>query len=34
MQEDINTNAGYAMPEFPGYNGQANPAVNGVKITA
>lgn len=34
MQEDINTNTGYAMPEFPGYNGQANPAVNVVKITA
>lgn len=34
MQEDINTNTGYAMPEFPGYNGTANPAVNVVKIKA
>ena len=32
MQEDINTNTGFAMPEFPGYNGTANPAVNVVKI--
>ncbi|MTV81409.1 UbiD family decarboxylase [Secundilactobacillus folii] len=34
MQEDINTNTGFAMPEFPGYNGVANPAVNVVKIKA
>lgn len=34
MQEDINTHTGYAMPEFPGYNGTANPAVNVVKIKA
>jgi 4-hydroxy-3-polyprenylbenzoate decarboxylase len=34
MQEDINTNTGYAMPEFPGYNGTANPAVHIVKIKA
>ncbi|WP_461244201.1 UbiD family decarboxylase [Secundilactobacillus muriivasis] len=34
MQEDINTNTGYAMPEFPGYDGPANPAVNVVKIKA
>lgn len=34
MQEDINTNSGYAMPEFPGYNGTANPVVNVVKIKA
>ncbi|RMX27933.1 UbiD family decarboxylase [Limosilactobacillus reuteri] len=34
MQEDINTNTGFAMPEFPGYNGVANPAVNVVKVTA
>ncbi|MGF7437079.1 UbiD family decarboxylase [Lentilactobacillus senioris] len=34
MQEDINTNSGFAMPEFPGYNGTANPAVNVVKIKA
>ena len=34
MQEDINTHTGYAMPEFPGYNGDANPAVNVVKVKA
>lgn len=34
MQEDINTNSGYAMPEFPGYNGSANPAVNVIKVKA
>lgn len=34
MQEDINTNTGFAMPEFPGYNGTANPAVHVVKIKA
>lgn len=34
MQEDINTNSGFAMPEFPGYNGLVNPVVNVVKITA
>lgn len=34
MQEDINTNTGFAMPEFPDYNGTANPAVNVVKIKA
>lgn len=34
MQEDINTHTGYAMPEFPGYNGGANPAVNVVKVKA
>jgi len=34
MQEDINTQSGYAMPEFPGYNGDANPAVNVVKVKA
>lgn len=34
MLEDINTNTGFAMPEFPGYNGTANPAVNVVKIKA
>lgn len=34
MQEDINTNTGFAMPEFPGYDGLANPAVNVVKIKA
>ncbi|MFC6323632.1 UbiD family decarboxylase [Companilactobacillus baiquanensis] len=34
MQEDINTNTGKAMPEFPGYDGDANPAVNVVKVKA
>ena len=34
MQEDINTNTGKAMPEFPGYDGDANPAVNVVKVRA
>ncbi|MFL2100168.1 UbiD family decarboxylase [Desemzia sp. FAM 24101] len=34
MQEDINTQTGHAMPEFPGYNGDANPAVNVVKVKA
>lgn len=34
MQEDINTNSGKAMPEFPGYTGDANPAVNVVKVKA
>lgn len=34
MQEDINTNTGKAMPEFPGYDGDANPAVNVIKVKA
>lgn len=34
IQEDINTNTGKAMPEFPGYNGDANPAVQVIKVTA
>lgn len=34
IQEDLNTHTGFAMPEFPGYAGLANPAVNLVKITA
>ena len=34
MQEDINTNTGKAMPEFPGYDGDANPSVNVVKVKA
>ncbi|GAF40296.1 3-octaprenyl-4-hydroxybenzoate carboxy-lyase [Agrilactobacillus composti DSM 18527 = JCM 14202] len=34
MQEDINTNTGKAMPEFPGYDGDANPAVQVIKVTA
>lgn len=34
MQEDVNTNTGHAMPEFPGYNGTANPHVNVMKVKA
>ncbi|WP_167630427.1 UbiD family decarboxylase [Listeria valentina] len=34
MQEDINTNTGKAMPEFPGYDGEANSNVNVVKVKA
>ncbi|MGX2946788.1 UbiD family decarboxylase [Enterococcus alishanensis] len=34
IREDINTNTGKAMPEFPGYNGDANPAVNVLKVKA
>jgi len=34
IREDINTNTGKAMPEFPGYNGDANPGVNVVKVKA
>lgn len=33
MQEDINTNTGFAMPEYPGYNGKAT-KVNVVKVKA
>lgn len=34
IQEDLNTHTGHAMPEFPGYNGDANPAVQVIKVTA
>ena len=34
MREDINTNTGHAMPEFPGYNGPANPALPIIRVTA
>ncbi|GKT04108.1 UbiD family decarboxylase [Furfurilactobacillus entadae] len=34
IQEDINTQTGKAMPEFPGYDGDANPAVQVIKVTA
>ncbi len=34
MREDIHTNTGHAMPEFPGYNGLANPAVQVIKVKA
>ncbi|KRN28641.1 3-octaprenyl-4-hydroxybenzoate carboxy-lyase [Lactobacillus selangorensis] len=34
VREDINTNTGKAMPEFPGYDGDANPALQVIKVTA
>lgn len=34
VQEDINTHTGKAMPEFPGYDGDANPALQVIKVTA
>lgn len=34
VREDINTDTGYAMPEFPGYDGVANPALQVIKIKA
>lgn len=34
IREDINTNTGHAMPEFPGYNGDANPALHVIKVKA
>ena len=34
MREDENTNTGKAMPEFPGYNGVAVPAVSVIKVKA
>lgn len=34
IQEDINTHTGKAMPEFPGYDGDANPALQVIKVTA
>lgn len=33
MQEDLNTNTGYAMPEYPGYDGKAT-QVNVLKVKA
>lgn len=33
-REDQNTNTGNAMPEFPGYNGRANPSVQIIKVKA
>lgn len=32
MREDINSNTGKAMPEFPGYTGPANPEVPIIKV--
>lgn len=34
IQEDINTHTGKAMPEFPGYDGDANLALQVIKVTA
>lgn len=34
MQEDINTHTGRAMPEFPGYTGEAKAALPVIKVTA
>jgi 4-hydroxy-3-polyprenylbenzoate decarboxylase len=34
IREDINSNTGHAMPEFPGYNGPANPSLPVVHVTA
>ncbi|WP_433664928.1 UbiD family decarboxylase [Nocardia sp. CA-128927] len=34
VAEDQNTHTGHAMPEFPGYNGPANPSLPVIKVTA
>lgn len=34
VREDQNTNTGHAMPEFPGYNGVANPSLVLMRVTA
>jgi 4-hydroxy-3-polyprenylbenzoate decarboxylase len=34
VREDQNTDTGHAMPEFPGYNGPANPALPVIKVKA
>ncbi|MFK5953183.1 MAG: UbiD family decarboxylase [Desulfobacterium sp.] len=34
IREDINTNSGNAMPEFPGYMGPSKPEVPVIKVTA
>lgn len=34
MREDINSNSGKAMPEFPGYCGPANPSLPVIKVKA
>lgn len=34
VAEDQNTGTGRAMPEFPGYNGPANPSLPVIKVTA
>jgi 4-hydroxy-3-polyprenylbenzoate decarboxylase len=34
VREDQNSNTGHAMPEFPGYNGYAAPALSVIKVKA
>jgi 4-hydroxy-3-polyprenylbenzoate decarboxylase len=34
VREDQNTHTGHAMPEFPGYNGPANPSLALLRVTA
>ncbi|TKD34959.1 UbiD family decarboxylase [Azotobacter chroococcum] len=34
LREDINTDSGRAMPEFPGYTGPANPSLPVIRVTA
>lgn len=34
VREDQHSNTGHAMPEFPGYNGPANPALPVMRVTA
>ena len=34
VAEDMNTHTGHAMPEFPGYNGPANPKVSLIRVKA
>jgi 4-hydroxy-3-polyprenylbenzoate decarboxylase len=34
VREDQNSNTGHAMPEFPGYNGAANPSLALMRVTA
>ncbi len=34
VREDINTDTGKAMPEFPGYTGEANPSLPLIKVKA
>lgn len=34
IREDVNTGTGHAMPEFPGYDGPANPALPVIKVKA
>ncbi len=34
IREDLQTNTGYCMPEFPGYLGQAQPSLPVIRVTA